>query len=172
MLLTKIPDYARLNDSHPEFTNLCNLRNLWINLLLACRWFWPFSSTKMSAGEFFVDHPMLRRFVAATETILKEQIEVTDRLWQLRRPYAELLNDSSWLPDEFRQPDCGLRTPRFAFRIPQFSVSLVPQCFDRIQRRCFMCRVEPEPNSDRGANQNASQSPIPWNNDFSLQEHG
>src|ERR1700751_3608737 len=59
----------------------------------------------MSAGEFFVDHPILRRFVATTEAILKEQTEVTDRLWHLRRPYAELLNDSTWLPDEFRQPN-------------------------------------------------------------------
>jgi 3-mercaptopropionate dioxygenase len=59
----------------------------------------------MSGGEFFVDHPILRHFVGTTETILKEQIEVTDRLWHLRRPYAELLNDSTWLPDEFRQPN-------------------------------------------------------------------
>ena len=59
----------------------------------------------MSAGEFFVGHPILRRFVADTETILKEQVEVTDRLWHLRRPYAELLSDPSWLPDEFRQPN-------------------------------------------------------------------
>jgi predicted metal-dependent enzyme (double-stranded beta helix superfamily) len=64
-----------------------------------------FSSTKMSTGEFFVDHPVLRRFVAATEPILKDQLEVTNRLWHLRRPYAELLNDPSWLPDEFRQPN-------------------------------------------------------------------
>jgi len=62
-------------------------------------------SMAMSAGEFFVDHPILRRFVATTEAILKEQTEVTDRLWHLRRPYAELLNDSTWLPDEFRQPN-------------------------------------------------------------------
>jgi hypothetical protein len=33
----------------------------------------------MSTGEFFVDHPILRRFVASTEAILKEQIAVTDR---------------------------------------------------------------------------------------------
>jgi predicted metal-dependent enzyme (double-stranded beta helix superfamily) len=59
----------------------------------------------MSAGEFFVDHPILRRFVATIGTILQEQLEVTDRLWHLRRPYAELLNDPSWLPDEFRQPN-------------------------------------------------------------------
>jgi predicted metal-dependent enzyme (double-stranded beta helix superfamily) len=59
----------------------------------------------MSAGEFFVDHPILRRFVATTDTIIQEQIEVNDRLWHLRRPYAELLNDSTWLPDEFRQPN-------------------------------------------------------------------
>ena len=66
---------------------------------------WSFISTKMSAGEFFVDHPILRRFVATIEPILKEQLEVNDRLWQLRQPYAELLNDPSWLPDEFRQPN-------------------------------------------------------------------
>jgi len=59
----------------------------------------------MSAGEFFVEHAILRHFVATTETILTEQIKVTDRLRHLRRPYAELLNDSTWLPDEFRQPN-------------------------------------------------------------------
>jgi 3-mercaptopropionate dioxygenase len=59
----------------------------------------------MSIGEFFVDHSILRRFVATTETILTEQLEVTDRLWHLRQPYAELLNDPTWLPDEFRQPN-------------------------------------------------------------------
>ncbi|MGA8478795.1 MAG: hypothetical protein WB696_12630, partial [Chthoniobacterales bacterium] len=59
----------------------------------------------MSAGEFFVEHPILHRFVVTTETILTEQIEVSDRLWHLRRPYAELLNDQTWLPDEFRQPN-------------------------------------------------------------------
>jgi predicted metal-dependent enzyme (double-stranded beta helix superfamily) len=66
---------------------------------------WPFSSIDMSPGEFFVEHPILRRFVATTESILKEQNEVTDRLWHLRRPYGELLNDLTWLPDEFRQPN-------------------------------------------------------------------
>ncbi|HZC36412.1 MAG TPA: hypothetical protein VE242_12400, partial [Chthoniobacterales bacterium] len=50
-------------------------------------------------------HPIVHRFVRATETILKEQIEVTDRLWQLRRPYEELLHDQTWLPGEFRQPN-------------------------------------------------------------------
>jgi 3-mercaptopropionate dioxygenase len=64
-----------------------------------------FSSTKMNAREFFVDHPILRRFVADTETILKEQVEVTDRLRHLRGPYAALLSDPNWLPDEFRQPN-------------------------------------------------------------------
>jgi 3-mercaptopropionate dioxygenase len=59
----------------------------------------------MSAGEFFVHHPVLDRFVTAIDTVLQEQIEVTDRLWHFRRPYAELLNDSVWLPDEFRQPN-------------------------------------------------------------------
>jgi predicted metal-dependent enzyme (double-stranded beta helix superfamily) len=58
----------------------------------------------MKAGEFFVEHPILYRFVATVETILKEQIEVSDRLWHLRQPYNELLNDPTWLPEEFWQP--------------------------------------------------------------------
>ncbi len=62
-------------------------------------------SIAMSSGEFFVDHPILHHFVATTETILKEQREVTDRLSHLRRPYDELLNNPSWLPDQFRQPN-------------------------------------------------------------------
>jgi predicted metal-dependent enzyme (double-stranded beta helix superfamily) len=59
----------------------------------------------MSAGEFFVEHSILYHFVERIEKILNEQIEITDRLWHLRRPYADLLNDPTWLPDEFRQPN-------------------------------------------------------------------
>jgi predicted metal-dependent enzyme (double-stranded beta helix superfamily) len=59
----------------------------------------------MGAGEFFVEHPVLRRFITTIETILEQQLDVADRLQHLRRPYAELLNDPTWLPDEFRQPN-------------------------------------------------------------------
>jgi 3-mercaptopropionate dioxygenase len=59
---------------------------------------------EMSA-EFFVEAPILSRFVATIEAILREHVEVTDRLRYLRQPYAELLNDSDWLPDQFRQPN-------------------------------------------------------------------
>ena len=57
------------------------------------------------SGEFFLELPILHQFVAAVDTILKEHSEVTDRLSHLRRPYAELLNDSGWLPEEFRRPN-------------------------------------------------------------------
>jgi 3-mercaptopropionate dioxygenase len=59
----------------------------------------------MSAGEFFIETPILRRFVTTIEAILKEHLEVVDRLWHLRQPYSELLNDPDWLPDQFRQPN-------------------------------------------------------------------
>jgi predicted metal-dependent enzyme (double-stranded beta helix superfamily) len=59
----------------------------------------------VSAGEFFVQAPILRRFVATTETILKEHVEVSDRLRHLRQPFDQLLNDPYWLPDQFRQPN-------------------------------------------------------------------
>jgi 3-mercaptopropionate dioxygenase len=57
------------------------------------------------SGEFFLERPILHRFVAAVDTILKKHSEVSARLSHLRRPYAELLNDPGWLPEEFRQPN-------------------------------------------------------------------
>ena len=59
----------------------------------------------MGAGEFFVEHPVLRRFITKIEAILEQHLDVADRLQHLRQPYAELLNDSTWLPAECRQPN-------------------------------------------------------------------
>src|SRR5271165_996715 len=61
----------------------------------------------MNGGEFFVDHPRLRRFIAAATEIVRENSDATIKLKQLREPYAELLGDPEWLPDEFKQPSAS-----------------------------------------------------------------
>jgi 3-mercaptopropionate dioxygenase len=57
----------------------------------------------MNRGEFFVDHLTFHRFIAATSVIVGEDTGVTAKLQKLREPYAELLGDPEWLPDEFKQ---------------------------------------------------------------------
>ncbi len=61
----------------------------------------------MNRGEFFVDHPRLHRFIAAATEIIRESTDATVKLKRLREPYAELLGDPEWLPDEFKQPSAS-----------------------------------------------------------------
>jgi 3-mercaptopropionate dioxygenase len=58
----------------------------------------------MTGGEFFVDHPTLRRFIAAAVEVVRESAEVATKLGHLRAPFEALLNDPDWLPEEFKQP--------------------------------------------------------------------
>jgi predicted metal-dependent enzyme (double-stranded beta helix superfamily) len=57
----------------------------------------------MNRGEFFVDHLSLHRFIAAATGIVGENTDPIVKLKKLHQPYAELLGDSEWLPDEFKQ---------------------------------------------------------------------
>jgi predicted metal-dependent enzyme (double-stranded beta helix superfamily) len=63
-----------------------------------------FHSNAMTAGEFFVDHQTLRRFVAAAIKIVRGTEDVAAKLRQLRGPYEALLSDPDWLPEKFKQP--------------------------------------------------------------------
>jgi 3-mercaptopropionate dioxygenase len=65
------------------------------------------SFKEMNVGEFFVDHPRLHRFIAAATEIVRESTDATVKLKRLREPYAELLGDPEWLPDEFKQPSAS-----------------------------------------------------------------
>jgi 3-mercaptopropionate dioxygenase len=58
----------------------------------------------MTGGEFFVDHPTLRGFIAAATGIVRGNADVATKLSQLRAPYKALLSDPDWLPEEFTQP--------------------------------------------------------------------
>src|SRR5271157_5302122 len=64
-------------------------------------------SKEMNGGEFFVDHPRLHRFIAAATEIVRESTDAKAKLKRLREPYAELLGDPEWLPDEFKQPSAS-----------------------------------------------------------------
>jgi predicted metal-dependent enzyme (double-stranded beta helix superfamily) len=61
----------------------------------------------MNRGEFFVNHPSLHRFIIAATGIVRESTDATVKIKQLREPYAELLRDPEWLPDEFKQPSAS-----------------------------------------------------------------
>ena len=53
----------------------------------------------MTGGEFFVDHPTLRQFIAVALEIVRGSIDVATKLRRLRPPYQAVLSDPSWLPD-------------------------------------------------------------------------
>jgi hypothetical protein len=89
----------------------------------------------MSAGEFFVDHPILRRFVATTEAILKEQIEVTDRLWGLVGLYQGEQEEEFDVPEDHDHHQLGshpvpikLRARRILKKSEFYE--LIPPCND------------------------------------------
>ena len=69
-----------------------------------CETIKPAFHSTMTGGEFFVDHPTLRRFIAVAVEIVRGSAEVVTKLGQLRAPFEALLNDPDWLPDEFKQP--------------------------------------------------------------------
>src|SRR3984957_19722142 len=58
----------------------------------------------MSGGEYFVEHPTLRGFIAVATEIVRRESDVAAKLSQLRGPYKALLSDPDWLPAEFQQP--------------------------------------------------------------------
>jgi 3-mercaptopropionate dioxygenase len=57
----------------------------------------------MSAGEFFVQEPSVYAFIAEVQSVLERESDISQRLASLRAPYQKLLEDRSWLPEEFRQ---------------------------------------------------------------------
>ena len=58
----------------------------------------------MTDGEFFFDHPTLRRFIDMALGIVRGDSDVTTKLQQLRAPYDALLRDPDWLSEEFQRP--------------------------------------------------------------------
>ena len=64
----------------------------------------------MSGGEFFVQEPSVNAFIAEVESVLEREPEIRKRLASLRLPYRQLLQNQSWLPEEFRQinPNSGM----------------------------------------------------------------
>ena len=58
----------------------------------------------MYDGEFFLHHPTLREFIAVAVQVVRDNADVASKLRRLRPPFETLLNDSDWLPKEFKQP--------------------------------------------------------------------
>ena len=64
----------------------------------------------MRDGEFFVQEPTVFAFIDEVHSVLERESDTPKRLASLRRPYQDLLEDKSWLPDGFRQinPESGM----------------------------------------------------------------
>ncbi|HTC12645.1 MAG TPA: hypothetical protein VK692_00390 [Chthoniobacterales bacterium] len=58
----------------------------------------------MNGGEYFLEHPTLRGFIAVATEIVRGGDDPATKLRQLRAPYKALLSDPDWLPAEFQQP--------------------------------------------------------------------
>ena len=58
----------------------------------------------MTDGEFFLNHRTLHDFIAVATEIVRDQSEVASKLGRLRALFETLLNDSGWLPSEFKEP--------------------------------------------------------------------
>jgi 3-mercaptopropionate dioxygenase len=54
---------------------------------------------------YYVDSPVLRDFVAEVQRVATEVPTRAETVRLLREPFAGLLADQVWLPDEFRVPD-------------------------------------------------------------------
>jgi 3-mercaptopropionate dioxygenase len=61
-------------------------------------------------GEFVLDTPVVREFVAAVRGSIVEAQSPEEACAAIRPRFAELLEDSVWLPDEYRQshPESGM----------------------------------------------------------------
>ena len=57
----------------------------------------------MSGGEFFVQEPSVHAFITEVHSVLERESDIRERLASLRSPYRKLLEDRSWLPEEFRK---------------------------------------------------------------------
>jgi 3-mercaptopropionate dioxygenase len=64
----------------------------------------------MRDGEFFVQEPTVFAFIDEVHSVLARESDIPKRLASLRWPYQKLLEDKSWLPEEFRQsnPKSGM----------------------------------------------------------------
>jgi 3-mercaptopropionate dioxygenase len=64
----------------------------------------------MSGGEFFLQGPSIYGFIAEVLSVLEQEPDIRKRLATLRAPFQKLLENQSWLPEEFRQinPNSGM----------------------------------------------------------------
>lgn len=57
----------------------------------------------MRGGEFFVQEPTVFGFIDEVHSVLERESDIRKRLASLRSPYQKLLENKSWLPEEYRQ---------------------------------------------------------------------
>lgn len=60
--------------------------------------------TTAPTGDFYVQHPTLHAFIAAAHATIASAATPEEALVALRRPFAALLADRTWLPRAFREP--------------------------------------------------------------------
>jgi len=60
------------------------------------------------SDEFICDTPEVRSFIAQVKTILERESSVSEKLAAIRPHFSRMMEDSTWLPNEFRRtPEVG-----------------------------------------------------------------
>ena len=60
------------------------------------------------SDEFICDTPEVRSFIAQVKAILERESSVSEKLAAIRPHFSRMMEDSTWLPDEFRRtPEVG-----------------------------------------------------------------
>jgi 3-mercaptopropionate dioxygenase len=60
------------------------------------------------SDEFICDTPEVRSFIAQVKEILERESSVSEKLAAIRPHFSRMMEDSTWLPDEFRRiPEVG-----------------------------------------------------------------
>jgi len=54
------------------------------------------------ADQFICDTPKVRTFIGQVKTILEKDVSIDEKLAAIRPHFKQLMDDSTWLPDEFR----------------------------------------------------------------------
>src|SRR5437762_1551295 len=69
-----------------------------------CLRYWSTCTFAVMDGEFILDRPVVRSFVADVESAIASASSPRDACDAIRPRFAELLADTDWLPAEYQAP--------------------------------------------------------------------
>ena len=55
------------------------------------------------SDEFICDTPEVRNFIGQVKAILARDSSITEKLTAIRQHFTRIMEDTTWLPDEFRR---------------------------------------------------------------------